>query len=452
MRKSYRFIWLVAVCMCIIVGREIWQLSHLFSEVKKDYTRMYGDAVEHALLRLAFVSNRQDEFIRYDAENEVLGYYSREEGLYRKTRVGKDQSLVWIVEGPLYDIRDTAKWTLRALNRGFQEYLFSSDEQCVPVVFTLKNSRGEEIDRYQSGVLRGKSPCLVSVPLGFASRDCLEVACDFTWQEFWKEAGSALTLLSALFVALVLCVVLLLRQYRQERRIAAFREMFARAFTHDLKAPISNVINGLYLLDAQLPPDFKAENGEVFSALRRQSVRIREAVDKLLAALVREHGLSLHREPVDMRDFLSRALESRTWEKYAGKPFDLRLDLQARRALVMGDKTFLEFAIQNVVENALKYSDPGVRVTVSVRDVGNVLRVSVEDNGWGIPAESLRRVFKPGYRVPRFADKVRGSGVGLSVIRQIVKAHRGTVAIESRLGAGTKVIVTLPLIPTKNGQ
>lgn len=63
MRKSYRFIWLVAVCMCIIVGREIWQLSHLFSEVKKDYTRMYGDAVEHALLRLAFVSNRQDEFI-----------------------------------------------------------------------------------------------------------------------------------------------------------------------------------------------------------------------------------------------------------------------------------------------------------------------------------------------------------------------------------------------------
>lgn len=438
--------------MAIIVGREVWQLSHLFAEVKKDYTRVYADAVEHALLRLAFLSTQSDEFIRYDAEHEVLGYYNREGGLYRKIGVDRNQPLTKLVEGPMFDIRDTSKWTLRALNRGFQERLASLGERCVPVVFSLKDNGGEEIARYQSGLLRGVSPCRVSVSLGYSQRNELEVTCDFTWREFWREAGSTVLLLAALFVLLVVCVVLLLRLVHQERKIAAFRDMFVKAFTHDLKAPAATVSNGLYLLEQQLPPTADGERRKTLADLRRASRRVQEAINKLLAALVRGHGVSLRREPVDIHELLRRFAGERPWKTDGGKPCEVSLDLRAARTLVMADKALLEFALQNVVENAVKYADPGVRVVISTADEGKWLRLDVEDNGWGIPPECLRRVFEPGFRVPLAADKVRGSGIGLSVIRQIVVAHRGTVAIESRLGEGTKVIISLPLMLERHGK
>jgi signal transduction histidine kinase len=104
--------------------------------------------------------------------------------------------------------------------------------------------------------------------------------------------------------------------------------------------------------------------------------------------------------------------------------------------------------VQNVVGNAVKYSPRGGTVDVATELEDSTVRIRVADRGLGIDAEDLPHIFKPFYRGRRaIGAEVRGSGVGLSVVRHVVDAHHGKIQVDSRPGAGTTVTVTLPLPP-----
>jgi signal transduction histidine kinase len=114
-------------------------------------------------------------------------------------------------------------------------------------------------------------------------------------------------------------------------------------------------------------------------------------------------------------------------------------------ATVMGDAAALRSAAQNLVGNAVKYSPAGATVDVSTGVQGTMVRVRVVDRGLGIDAADLPHVFKPFFRGRRALDaEIRGSGVGLSVVRHVVEAHQGRIYIESRPGEGTTVTLELP--------
>ena len=104
--------------------------------------------------------------------------------------------------------------------------------------------------------------------------------------------------------------------------------------------------------------------------------------------------------------------------------------------------------LDNLLENACKYSDPGTPIVVRARSEGDVVALEVEDHGCGIPAEDLPRVFEPFHR----AEAARrlglaGVGLGLAVARRIAEAHRGTIAAESTPGFGSRFLVRLPRAP-----
>ena len=113
---------------------------------------------------------------------------------------------------------------------------------------------------------------------------------------------------------------------------------------------------------------------------------------------------------------------------------------------MIGDGDALRSAVQNVVANAVKYSPRGATVDVATEIRDSTVRIRVADRGLGIDAEDLPHIFKPFYRGRRAIDaEVRGSGVGLSVVRHVVDAHHGRIQVDSRPGDGTTVTVTLPL-------
>jgi signal transduction histidine kinase len=113
---------------------------------------------------------------------------------------------------------------------------------------------------------------------------------------------------------------------------------------------------------------------------------------------------------------------------------------------VDGDADALRSAVQNVVGNAVKYSPSGGVVLVSMSADDERVRISVADRGLGIDAADLPHIFKPFYRGRRALDaQVRGSGVGLSIVRHVVDAHQGTVSVDSRVGEGTTVTIELRL-------
>jgi two-component system, OmpR family, phosphate regulon sensor histidine kinase PhoR len=111
---------------------------------------------------------------------------------------------------------------------------------------------------------------------------------------------------------------------------------------------------------------------------------------------------------------------------------------------VDADADALRSAVQNVLGNAVKYSPNGGAVDIVTRARDGHVRISVTDRGVGIDAADLPHIFKPFYRGRRALDaQVRGSGVGLSVVRHIVDAHHGTIAVDSRVGEGTTVTIEL---------
>jgi signal transduction histidine kinase len=115
---------------------------------------------------------------------------------------------------------------------------------------------------------------------------------------------------------------------------------------------------------------------------------------------------------------------------------------------VSGDVDALRSAVQNIVGNALKYSPGGATVDISTHVAdGDPARVQIRvaDRGLGIDAADLPHIFKPFYRGRRALDaQVRGTGVGLSVVRHVIDAHGGSIAVDSRVGEGTIIVVELP--------
>jgi signal transduction histidine kinase len=116
--------------------------------------------------------------------------------------------------------------------------------------------------------------------------------------------------------------------------------------------------------------------------------------------------------------------------------------------VVTGDVDSLRSAVQNIVGNAIKYSPSGAAVDVSTHVQGGEpprVQIRVADHGLGIDAADLPHIFKPFYRGRRAVDaQVRGTGVGLSVVRHVIDAHGGSIAVESRAGEGTTIVVELP--------
>jgi hypothetical protein len=105
--------------------------------------------------------------------------------------------------------------------------------------------------------------------------------------------------------------------------------------------------------------------------------------------------------------------------------------------------------INNLLENALKYSRPDVapHLVVSTRNEGKALKISISDNGLGIKKENLKRIFERFYRVHTGnVHNVRGVGIGLAYVAGVVKAHNGTITVDSEYGKGTTFTITIPLL------
>jgi signal transduction histidine kinase len=112
---------------------------------------------------------------------------------------------------------------------------------------------------------------------------------------------------------------------------------------------------------------------------------------------------------------------------------------------VLADLDLLSRAVENLVSNAVKYSPNGTEVTVSARAEGEDLVIEVADQGYGIPEADLSRIFEKFYRVPRVQDAgVPGTGLGLSLVREIAELHLGSVSVRSEVGRGSTFILRIP--------
>jgi signal transduction histidine kinase len=232
---------------------------------------------------------------------------------------------------------------------------------------------------------------------------------------------------------------------RRLRELDQAKSDFLSVVSHELRTPLT-ALQGFseLLLARDLPP---AESRRCLRHLRAEAERLARIVGDLLDLSRIEAGLcgTLRREPVDVAELVRRNLE--LFE--AGHPqhrFVWRPETDA--LTISADPDSVDRILKNLLSNAAKYSPRGGRVVVSAgRRSGLMVEIAVQDEGVGIPAEALPRIFDKYVRVPdRQTRMVRGLGLGLAVVKALCEAQGGSVGVESRPGQGSRFQVLLPAL------
>jgi signal transduction histidine kinase len=239
-------------------------------------------------------------------------------------------------------------------------------------------------------------------------------------------------------------VTLMLWSAERARRLACQQMEFVASVSHELRTPLAVIRSaGENLADGVVsdPVQVKRYGAVVESEGRRLS--------DMVERVMRFAGIASGAKPraagdVDVAAVLRDAIAASEPEA-AERAVTIALRPNGALPVVGGDADALRSAVQNVIGNAIKYSSAGGVVSVAPRDESGRVRFRIEDEGIGIDAADLPHVFEPFYRGRRALEsQVRGSGIGLSLVRTIVEEHGGSVAIDSRPGEGTTVTIELP--------
>lgn len=311
-----------------------------------------------------------------------------------------------------------------------------------------------------SGVPRTRTLCAmamrrVSVPITLsASLVTITIALTVGWQILVAREFQALVqgftlvpwllvIVGSIFFALIITATILqavwlVREIRNNQR----QQNFIDAVTHELHTPLASL--KLYVDTLRDHVIEERERNEFLSMMNDDLERLQRTIDQILNAARSEVRRS-RRESVDIGGLL-RDCAAEARERHDIEASSVRLDVPLR-ATVRGDLEQLRLAFRNLIENAICYADSKIRVDIRVRALGGrKLQVEVADQGVGIPRSSLRGVFHRFQRISHEAmRKTRGLGLGLYIVRNVVRAHGGSVRAESDgIGTGSRFIVTLP--------
>jgi PAS domain S-box-containing protein len=229
------------------------------------------------------------------------------------------------------------------------------------------------------------------------------------------------------------------------RELDRLKDTFVASVSHELRTPLTSISGFLQLVQDGLAGETSEEQRRCLAIAGRNADRLHRLIGDLLFVAQMDAGqLVLEPTQVDLRALAAECLESvRPRAMQAGVEVVLEGDAVAG---LQGDPSRLTQLLDNLVSNAIKFSSEGGQVAVrTISENGNVV-LEVADHGIGIPAEQQQHLFQRFFRGSNAAERaIQGTGIGLSIVKAIVDAHGGSIAVESREGQGTTFRVAFPL-------
>jgi two-component system phosphate regulon sensor histidine kinase PhoR len=255
-------------------------------------------------------------------------------------------------------------------------------------------------------------------------------------------ANRTLIIVAVAAATLAVGLVLTARAARASATLAELRSEFVATVTHELKTPIATIrAAGDTLVRGRVTGEEEAR--EYGHLVVQEAKRLTRLVNNLLAhARVTDVAERYAFEPLDLGAVVAGVRKEFQAQLAAGG-FEVEIDIPADLPPVAGDHAALRLALENVVDNAIRYSGDHRWIRLAARRDGPCAQLDIVDRGIGIPADEIVQVTHRFYRGR--AAPSGGSGLGLAIVRRIIEAHGGTLAIRSLVGAGTTVSLTLPL-------
>ena len=316
---------------------------------------------------------------------------------------------------------------VRLMNREFRR-LFDVGENVSGTLLELVHNAA--IDRMATEAIRSRDPQQDTVELtrGGAEPRFFEVSAVPLTEKSVPENGA----------------VVLFHDVSHLRKVEKMRRDFVANVSHELRTPLSIFRGYLETLldDPHQPP---GELLRILEIMERHSDRLNALVEDVLSlARLESPGMELNLSEIDLPEFLHGIM--RDWEKrFAAKKLKSHLNFPGTLPHPRADETRLQELIYNLLDNAVKYSKPGGTVFLRAESESDSVRISVADQGAGIPPEDLPRIFERFYRVDKSrSSEQSGTGLGLSIVKHIAQLHGGSVEAKSELGKGTTITVTVP--------
>lgn len=255
-----------------------------------------------------------------------------------------------------------------------------------------------------------------------------------------------LLIVSALFTILVIGVfIVTIKTIFKQKKLSEIKNDFISNMTHELKTPISTIALACEALEDK-KIDFSEDRQDVFiGMIRSENNRLGVLVENVLRSSTMDTGdLKLKEEEININDLIEGLNQFDLHiRKQGGK---LTKDLSKKTAIVIADKVHLLNVISNLVDNAIKYSNESPQITIRTEVDQKWATIEVEDKGIGICKENLQKIFDKFFRVPTGnVHNIKGFGLGLSYVYDVINRTGGNINVESELDKGSKFIIKIPL-------
>jgi len=241
-------------------------------------------------------------------------------------------------------------------------------------------------------------------------------------------------------------LIAVLHDVTEEEKVESSRREFVANVSHELRTPLTTIKSYLEALE-----DGALEDPELarrfIGVTRTESERmIRLVTDLLHLSRFDSHQAIMMREPVEIETMLEEVVDRFSFQLQQ-RDISIGLHVEQDIPKVSCDPDQIDQVLDNLISNAIKYSHAGGRIDVEARQRDEeYVEISVKDTGIGIPAKHLDRIFDRFYRVDKARSRnMGGTGLGLSIAREIIRAHGGTIHLDSEMNKGTQVVFTLPL-------
>jgi signal transduction histidine kinase len=248
---------------------------------------------------------------------------------------------------------------------------------------------------------------------------------------------------------LLLGTGMVIRNLVNEQRIIRMKSNFLSAVTHELKTPLTSI----RMLSEMVASGKQTSLGKIKSYAGHigiETQRLHGMIENILnSARLDNRDFKIKPVPLNLNDVILETADI-IKNAFQSRKIDLQLDLN-KTPLIRGDKEGLRSVIQNLLDNALKYSEPGETVSVKTEESETGVQLIVKDEGIGIPPNALKFVFDKFYRAEdELTRRTKGSGLGLALVKQILDQHNARIWVKSKLDEGTEFSILFPFMAKNN--
>lgn len=285
-------------------------------------------------------------------------------------------------------------------------------------------------------------------PAGVVSNSQFFIILSFPSAQLFLQRNSNLFVYLSFFLVLIIAAMFIisLRAMANQRKLDQMKSEFINNMTHEIKTPLATIGLACEMLrDDTISQDSESRKNFI-GIINDENQRMRVLVETILqSAKMSNKNFRINPKEVDVHQIIGKVAQSFKLP-IANRGGRLTTELHAEPSVIVADELHITNLVYNLIDNGIKYSSDAPDITVSTRIADQFLELRVSDHGIGISKEDQKHVFEKFYRVSTGnVHNVKGFGIGLNYVAQVVKLHHGHIALESELGEGSTFIISLPL-------